>query len=204
MRARDGQKRNAEHFQSQMEGRRGLDASKLESVGKKKRLTLFLYFCNSRTMEKPDPLLVAIRRALSGTRRRASAGDSAAAALRSPDRNDRGEVQEELEIPASTLSYQLEKLKQVELVNVRRVGTFLWYSANTAKLFRARFESIDIEATRVYKTDQARDFLGSTGLDVENVKPLIDGKFISAFARGAKTKRSRNRRWTVSLCADLL
>jgi hypothetical protein len=86
MRARDGQKRNAEHFQSQMEGRRALDASKEESVGRKKR-----FFCNSRTMKKLDPLLVTrSAEALCGARRRASAGDSAAAALRSPDRNDRG------------------------------------------------------------------------------------------------------------------
>ena len=45
-----------------------------------------------------------------------------------------GEVQEELEIPASTLSHHLEKLKQVGLVKVRRDGTFLWYSANTDAL----------------------------------------------------------------------
>lgn len=45
-----------------------------------------------------------------------------------------GEVQDELEIPASTLSHHLEKLKQVGLVNVRREGTFLWYSANTDAL----------------------------------------------------------------------
>ena len=45
-----------------------------------------------------------------------------------------GEVQQELEIPASTLSHHLEKLKQVGLLNVRRVGTFLWYSANTDAL----------------------------------------------------------------------
>jgi ArsR family transcriptional regulator, arsenate/arsenite/antimonite-responsive transcriptional repressor len=52
-----------------------------------------------------------------------------------------GEAQDELGIPASTLSHHLEKLQQVGLVNVRRVGTFLWYSADTAKLFRAGFES---------------------------------------------------------------
>ena len=45
-----------------------------------------------------------------------------------------GEVQDELEIPASTLSHHLEKLKQVGLVNVKREGTFLWYSANTDAL----------------------------------------------------------------------
>jgi ArsR family transcriptional regulator, arsenate/arsenite/antimonite-responsive transcriptional repressor len=36
----------------------------------------------------------------------------------------------ELEIPASTLSHHLEKLKNEDLVNVRREGTFLWYTAN--------------------------------------------------------------------------
>jgi ArsR family transcriptional regulator, arsenate/arsenite/antimonite-responsive transcriptional repressor len=36
----------------------------------------------------------------------------------------------ELEIPASTLSHHLEKLKNEDLVKVRRESTFLWYSAN--------------------------------------------------------------------------
>src|SRR4051812_47991638 len=45
-----------------------------------------------------------------------------------------GEVQEELGIPASTLSHHLEKLKQVGLVTVRRESTFLWYAADTDAL----------------------------------------------------------------------
>ena len=45
-----------------------------------------------------------------------------------------GEVQEELGIPASTLSHHLEKLKQVGLVTVRRAGTYLWYAADTDAL----------------------------------------------------------------------
>ena len=45
-----------------------------------------------------------------------------------------GDIQEELEIPASTLSHHLDKLKNEELVNVRREGTFLWYTANTEAL----------------------------------------------------------------------
>jgi ArsR family transcriptional regulator len=45
-----------------------------------------------------------------------------------------GEIGEELEIPSSTLSHHLEKLKNEDLVNVRREGTFLWYSANTGSL----------------------------------------------------------------------
>ncbi|HEV2350347.1 MAG TPA: metalloregulator ArsR/SmtB family transcription factor [Terriglobia bacterium] len=45
-----------------------------------------------------------------------------------------GEIQDELEIPASTLSHHLEKLKNEGLVRVRREGTFLWYTANTEAL----------------------------------------------------------------------
>ncbi|HET7840723.1 MAG TPA: metalloregulator ArsR/SmtB family transcription factor [Terriglobia bacterium] len=45
-----------------------------------------------------------------------------------------GDIQMELDIPASTLSHHLEKLKNESLVRVRREGTFLWYSANTEAL----------------------------------------------------------------------
>ena len=45
-----------------------------------------------------------------------------------------GEIGNELEIPSSTLSHHLEKLKNEDLVKVRREGTFLWYSANTEAL----------------------------------------------------------------------
>src|SRR6516164_8934864 len=45
-----------------------------------------------------------------------------------------GEIGAELDIPSSTLSHHLEKLKHEDLVKVRREGTFLWYSANTEAL----------------------------------------------------------------------
>src|SRR5215475_5437905 len=45
-----------------------------------------------------------------------------------------GEIQEELEIPNSTLSHHLDKLKNEDLVQVSREGTFLRYSANTEAL----------------------------------------------------------------------
>ena len=44
------------------------------------------------------------------------------------------EIQEELGIPASTLSHHLEKLKHEGLVSVRRERQFLWYAANTGAL----------------------------------------------------------------------
>jgi ArsR family transcriptional regulator, arsenate/arsenite/antimonite-responsive transcriptional repressor len=45
-----------------------------------------------------------------------------------------GDIQGELEIPNSTLSHHLEKLKTEGLVEVRREGTFLRYTADTGAL----------------------------------------------------------------------
>lgn len=45
-----------------------------------------------------------------------------------------GDIGAELEISPSTLSHHLEKLKNEELVSVRREGTYLWYSANVKGL----------------------------------------------------------------------
>ena len=45
-----------------------------------------------------------------------------------------GDLGTELDIPNSTLSHHLDKLKNEGLVRVRRDGTFLWYSANTEGL----------------------------------------------------------------------
>ena len=44
------------------------------------------------------------------------------------------EIQEELDIPSSTLSHHLDKLKSEDLVNVQRESTFLRYTANTEAL----------------------------------------------------------------------
>jgi len=44
------------------------------------------------------------------------------------------EIQAELGIPSSTLSHHLEKLRNEELINVRRESTFLRYKANTEAL----------------------------------------------------------------------
>jgi ArsR family transcriptional regulator, arsenate/arsenite/antimonite-responsive transcriptional repressor len=51
-----------------------------------------------------------------------------------PDGMVVGDIASELEIPSSTLSHHLEKLKNEDLVSVRREGTYLWYSARTETL----------------------------------------------------------------------
>ena len=51
-----------------------------------------------------------------------------------PDGMVVGDIATELDIAGSTLSHHLEKLRNEELVRVRREGTFLWYSANAETL----------------------------------------------------------------------
>src|SRR5690348_2150825 len=64
-----------------------------------------------------------------------------------------------------------------------------------AKLAKAGFESIDIEATRVYNIEDARAFLSTEGIDVDAITPHVEGKFISAFVRATKPQ-------TVSCCSS--
>ncbi len=54
------------------------------------------------------------------------------------------------------------------------------------KLAAAGFEQIDIEPTRVYRAEDARDILSAEGVDVDAIAPQVDGKFMSAFVRAVK------------------
>jgi len=54
------------------------------------------------------------------------------------------------------------------------------------KLRAAGFESIDIEVTRVYSVDDAKEVLSAAGIDVQAIASEVEGKFISAFVRAQK------------------
>ena len=54
------------------------------------------------------------------------------------------------------------------------------------KLAAAGFESIDIEPTRIYDIEDARQFLAAQGIDVNAIAPQVAGKFMSAFVRARK------------------
>ncbi len=56
----------------------------------------------------------------------------------------------------------------------------------TAKLAGAGFEGIDLEPTRIYAVDDARQFLAGQGIDVDAIASQVDGKFMSAFIRARK------------------
>jgi hypothetical protein len=54
------------------------------------------------------------------------------------------------------------------------------------KLTRAGFEAVGVEPTRIYRADDARQFLDQAGLADESVLAEIDGRFMSAFVRATK------------------
>jgi arsenite methyltransferase len=54
------------------------------------------------------------------------------------------------------------------------------------KLAKAGFDAIDVEATRVYSIEDARQFLAGEGLDVDAIAPQVEGRFMSAFIRAVK------------------
>jgi arsenite methyltransferase len=58
------------------------------------------------------------------------------------------------------------------------------------KLQAAGFEMVSIEPTRVYKLEDARQFLGGQGFDVDSIAAEVDGKFFSAFIRAKKPTAS--------------
>jgi arsenite methyltransferase len=59
------------------------------------------------------------------------------------------------------------------------------------KLTAAGFEQIDLEPTRIYRVDDAREFLSREGVDVDAIAPQVDGKFMSAFVRAVKPAGAR-------------
>ncbi len=59
-------------------------------------------------------------------------------------------------------------------------------SEYSAKLTKAGFESIEMEPTRIYSIDDARQFLAGEGIDADAIAPQVEGKFISAFIRAVK------------------
>jgi arsenite methyltransferase len=54
------------------------------------------------------------------------------------------------------------------------------------KLAKAGFDGIDVEPTRIYSIQDARQFLAGEGLDVDAIAPQVDGRFMSAFVRATK------------------
>jgi arsenite methyltransferase len=78
------------------------------------------------------------------------------------------------------------QIRQSILLWVGCVAGALEEDEYRAKLAAAGFERIEIEPTRIYKTEEARAILAAEGFDVDAVAQEVDGKLVSAFVRAAK------------------
>jgi SAM-dependent methyltransferase len=58
------------------------------------------------------------------------------------------------------------------------------------KLLKAGFTDVEIEPTRIYQMEDAREFLAGQGFNVDALAPQVDGKFMSAFVRAVKPAES--------------
>ena len=80
----------------------------------------------------------------------------------------------------------LPEIRQSVLAWVGCIAGALDENDYRSKLAAAGFESVEIEPTRVYRAEDAREFLSGQGIDVDALAPQVDGKFLSAFIRAVK------------------
>jgi arsenite methyltransferase len=80
------------------------------------------------------------------------------------------------------------EIRQSVLLWVGCVAGALDENEYREKLKAACFEQISIEPTRVYRVEDAREFLSAAGVDVDAIAPQVDGKFMSAFVRAVKVE----------------
>lgn len=79
-----------------------------------------------------------------------------------------------------------EEIRQRVLLWVGCIAGALEENEYCAKLKAAGFEQVEVERTRIYRVEDAREFLSSAGVDVDAIASQVDEKFMSAFIRGVK------------------
>lgn len=78
------------------------------------------------------------------------------------------------------------EIRQSVLLWIGCVAGALEHSEYRSKLAASGFEQIEIEPTRIYCINDAREFLCGQEVDVDKIAPQVDGKFMSAFVRAVK------------------
>jgi len=64
------------------------------------------------------------------------------------------------------------------------------------RLARAGFEEVSFEPTRIYRAEDAREFLTTAGIDPEAIADQVNDKFMSAFVRARKPSAARSTQQT--------
>jgi ubiquinone/menaquinone biosynthesis C-methylase UbiE len=83
-----------------------------------------------------------------------------------------------------------DEIRQKVLLWVGCIAGALDEAEYRTKLKAAGFEQIEVEPTRVYKVEEAREFLSSAGVNVDAIASQVDEKFMSAFVRAVKPANS--------------
>jgi len=94
------------------------------------------------------------------------------------------------------------EIRQKVLLWVGCIAGALDETEYRSKLKAAGFEQVEVEPTRVYKVDDAREFLSSAGIDVEAIAPQVDEKFMSAFVRAVKPSDSTTKACCGPTCCN--
>src|SRR5258708_7559158 len=84
------------------------------------------------------------------------------------------------------------EIRQSVLLWVGCIAVALEENEYRAKLAFAGFEKIEIEPTRIYRIEDAREFLSGQNIDVDAIAPQVDGKFMSAFVRALKPQPEKS------------
>ena len=79
-----------------------------------------------------------------------------------------------------------EEIRKSVLLWVGCIAGALDEAEYREKLTSAGFEQVEIEPTRIYRIEDAREFLSAEGVDVDAIAPQVDEKFMSAFVRAVK------------------
>jgi len=85
-----------------------------------------------------------------------------------------------------TRGEMLPEIRKSVLLWVGCIAGALEESDYRSKLSAAGFSGIEIEPTRIYRVEDAREFLSGQGFDVSALAQQVDGKFFSAFVRAVK------------------
>lgn len=86
-----------------------------------------------------------------------------------------------------------EEIRQRVLLWVGCIAGALDEAEYKAKLKAAGFEEIEVEPTRIYRVDEAREFLSSAGVNIDAIASQVDERFMSAFVRAVKPANSAEK-----------
>lgn len=90
-----------------------------------------------------------------------------------------------------TRGEMLPEIRQGVLAWVGCIAGALEESEYCSKLAAAGFERIELEPTRIYRAEDAREVLTGQGIDLDWIAPQVDGKFMSAFVRAVKPSAAK-------------